>query len=311
LRFASNLEKNEKKFRLKGMKMFCSNCGKPIKDHAEFCGACGKAINTGVKYCGVCGFLSASDGKFCLNCGTKFAKKRFGKLTSGAPAYPVTVHYQKAVYDFLSEYGRAEDDKIKLVESKKDENEKKSDKNAAVFSDESAYFDPAYYYDPYSFDPYAMPYDPYAVPYDPYIAGITPYAPMPYAPVPYAPAPYPPAPYAPAPYPLMPYAPTGYPYPYPPYGAQDPYFGYGQPYGAPNPPQGMHPNGKFSYEERFSFGVQPPPRARPRPYGPMYIPCRDRALEELYRSQTDCCDGKKRKKEKARKIKKSKAKMDE
>jgi hypothetical protein len=278
--------------------MFCSNCGKPIKDHAEFCGSCGRAINTGVKYCGVCGFLSASDGKFCLNCGAKFAKKKFGKLTDGAAAYPVTVQYQKAVYDFLSEYGRADNDKIKLVESKKDENERKADKNAAIL-DESACFDHAYGYDPYMpFDPYAPPYDPYAVPFDPY--GMPPpYPPMPYAPMPYAPMQYPPMPYAP--YPQM------YPYQY---GAQDPYFGYApSPYGDPNIPQGTHPRGRFSYEERFSFGIQPPP-PRPRPYGPMYIPCRDRAIEELYRRQSECCgDEKKGKKEKRRKEKVKKVKV--
>ncbi|MDR1905897.1 MAG: zinc ribbon domain-containing protein [Clostridiales bacterium] len=233
--------------------MFCSKCGKPIKDHAQYCGSCGKFIDTGIKYCSVCGFQSPKDGAYCLNCGVKFTRKKGKKYTAGAVTYPVTIDYQKAVYDYLLNNNI---DEAKLLEGARAQNDESDFGGYNAESGEGMYPDDVlgmYPYDPYAFFPPPYPFYP-------------PIAPMPYPPLPYGASPYyPPMPMLPPPMPYAPYGGYPPPMPYPPY----PYFG-----------QGM-PGGGFSYEQRYSVSGNPAFYRDPRTAGSMYIPCRDKALKEL------------------------------
>ncbi|MDR2047337.1 MAG: zinc-ribbon domain-containing protein [Clostridiales bacterium] len=274
--------------------MFCTYCGKPIKDHSQFCGSCGKTLDTGVKYCSVCGFLSPEKGKYCLNCGVKFARKKRGVSKSGVVAYPVTPQYQKAVYDFLKEYGKADEDGIKLIGGEKSAAPSASRNTKLGYPDEISPAEAGVLDDRYAAFYGAYPYAPPLPLHQPKPYPFYPPMTLPVPPAPYFNASEFQSQYQPQSYPFYPPMPAIPPYPYPyaypyPYPYSYPFFG-GR--GLPSAPNG---GGRFSYEEHVRIGA-PSPRRSYRDYE--YIPCRDGRPQEVEvrEPQAEKIRGKKNKK---------------
>ncbi|MDR3263164.1 MAG: zinc ribbon domain-containing protein [Clostridiales bacterium] len=259
--------------------MYCAECGKPVKDNAQYCGSCGKNIDTGVKFCSVCGFQSPKNGTYCLNCGVKFSRKtRRGKDIPGAASYPVTVQYQKAVYDVIKKFTSAQMPNNgnqlgayaggeQLLLTGQEQNN-----NGAIYPNQIS-------------DGYAQQYPQYPQQQYPQYAEQQFYG-DPYQPYPYygAPAPYP---YAPAPYPTPYPAPYSYPIPYAPYPAP-----YPTPYPAPYYSAPIYP----AYQP-YNYGYPPQRGLSPEAFYQrgMYIPCHERAAREQREAVAEAPKGKKKK----------------
>lgn len=56
--------------------MYCTNCGKPINEHAEICTSCGVRQGTIIQYCYNCGGPISEHQELCLNCGVNPRKMR-------------------------------------------------------------------------------------------------------------------------------------------------------------------------------------------------------------------------------------------
>ncbi|MDR1940690.1 MAG: zinc ribbon domain-containing protein [Clostridiales bacterium] len=234
--------------------MYCSECGKPIKDHAQYCGSCGKVIDTGVKYCSVCGFQSSKHASYCLNCGVKFSRKtKKGLEIAGAASYPVTVQYQKAVYEYVK--GSSVNGQVLLSGGAVDyqaqaclnQGDGGCSRDSQYFGGETPACEPCY------IDENGIEYD--------YVPAMS-FMPSPYAPYQYAGAPM-------------------YPYAYPQYPQYGGYFGGYSPYqpyyGAPLPQPYQQ------YYGGAAYGRGPGADC----FRPMRIPCRDRAAAQLQQGRSD------------------------